>query len=80
MTAQEFNDRYNQLKDQSREINEQINLLTETFLKEHEVDLEYPIQVDGTPKFVRVFRPEGQFVYNRLFEVGVRKTAQNPVP
>ena len=60
---------------------EQIKLLSEEILKlqsDHFAiyeDAETPILVEDKPKFFRVHKPDGRFVYNVEFDIGVRAKA-----
>lgn len=77
-TAQEFYDRVTELKDNAKVIYEELDKLFEDFAKENG-DFELPIlDKDGKAKFVRVYEPEGHFVYNKKYEVGTRVKAVNP--
>jgi hypothetical protein len=80
MNAQEFYNRMEELKEQSKAIHEEMNQLMEEFYKEYQL-FELPIKdVDGKEKYVRVYEPEGRFVYNVKYELGLRVKAQNPLP
>lgn len=78
MDAQKFYDRITELKEQSKAIYEEIHNLEEEFVKEFQ-DYEVPIvDKEGKPKFIRIYEPEGKFVYNTKYEVGLRVKAQKP--
>ena len=43
-------------------------------------EYEYFIVVEGKPKWARVYKPKGRFVYNLDLELGLRAKPENPVP
>lgn len=78
--AQFFYNRIEELKTQSKAIHEEQAELMETFYKKYQL-FELPIfDKDGKEKFIRVYEPEGRFVYNVKYELGLRAKAQNPLP
>lgn len=79
-TAQTFYDRMEELKEQSKTIHEEMNTLMESFSSEFEL-FEVPIiDKESKPKFIRVYAPEGKYVYNTKWEIGLRAKDQNPLP
>ena len=79
-TPQEFYNAYTELKAKSKEIGEQLGNLEQQFVEKFKVDLEYPIEIEGDVKHIRIFEPGGKFVYNTKYEVGIRKTPKNLAP
>lgn len=78
MNVQQFFDAMVRNKEQVKQLYEEQTQLFESFLQTHEMGLEYPVTVDGEEKWLRVEQPEGQYIYNKKFELGVRKTPKNP--
>lgn len=79
-SPQQFYDKYTELKNQQKQIQEEINEMEKQFVEEHGLDLEYPVMSEGKKKYIRIYRPEGRFVYNTEFEIGLRQTAKNKAP
>ena len=77
IAPQFFYDRVKRLKDEVKGIHEEIAELEQDFIANYSLDLEYPIEVEGKQKFIRLYEPEGKFVYNTKYEIGVRATAKN---
>jgi hypothetical protein len=79
MKAQEFYEAYESQKEKIKEETEKLDKLIEDFIVDHQVDGEYKIKVEDKTKYVRVYTPEGRFVYNKLKDVGVRAKPENVV-
>lgn len=78
MTPQEFHDTHTLNKDRIDFLYEEQDKLTNTFIAEHGLDYDFPVNTkEGKAIHVRVYKPEGFFVYNREFEVGTRVKAKN---
>lgn len=78
LNPQTFYNRMQELKSQSKTIHEEMNQLLKDFHEKYSI-FELPIKDEsGKDKFIRVFEPEGKFVYNTKFELGLRAKAQNP--
>jgi len=77
LNPQQKYDRIQEIKEQIKSLSEEQSILMEEFNNTYE-DCELPIVVDGKDKFIRVYEPEGRFVHNVKYEVGVRATAQKP--
>jgi hypothetical protein len=50
------------------------------FVDLHGESFEYPVVEDGKKKWARVYRPKGQYVYNREYEFSTRVKPENPAP
>lgn len=78
LDAQNFYNRMEILKEQSKAIHEEQAKLMQEFYEKYSI-FELPIfDKDGKEKFIRVYEPEGRFVYNVKYELGLRAKAQNP--
>ena len=76
LTPQEVLDRLNELSEIIKTATEEKLSILKQFHDKFE-DYEVPVLDDGKAKFLRVYKPEGRFVYNCEYEVGLRAKAQN---
>ena len=79
MTPQGFLRDYEALKARLKEAADALEKLQADFAARFG-DWEYPVEVDGKRKFVRVYAPEGFWATNRKWEVGIRAKAEKPAP
>ena len=70
---QEVHDRIFELKEQIKKAQEEIIAIQEAWYAKNE-DYESPILVDGKEKYFRVYEPDGRYVYNIKYDIGVRVT------
>lgn len=76
--AQSVYNRLIELKEQSKKIHEEMDIILHGFSHEYQ-DKEFQIvDKDGKEKWFRVYQSEGRFVYNQLYEFGVRANPKNP--
>lgn len=73
MEAQTKYDRLQEIGDSIKTLTEEKNKILSDFYEEYE-DYELPIDVDGKTKYMRVHKPDGRYVYNIEYELGVRVT------
>lgn len=70
-TPEEVFKRLQEIKEQQKVLAEEQHQLLSEFYDEFQ-DYEFPIKDDDKDKFFRVYEPEGRFVYNVKYEIGLR--------
>ncbi len=79
MKAQELVDLFEATKLKVKLLHEEQDEAVKKFMESHSINLEYPVTVDEKPKFMRLYKPDGRFVYYSELDIGVRATAKNEV-
>jgi len=79
MTPQEKIQTMLNLKESIKNSRELLEECMEHFVGEFGKDNEFPIEVEGKTKWFRIYEPEGRFVYNTKFDMGLRANPKKPI-
>ena len=73
MSPQQYYTKFLELKAESKAIHDKMTVLENSFLDTFGLDSEHPIvDNNGKEKAIRVYKPQGQFVFNKTHEFGIR--------
>lgn len=78
LKAQDIYETVRKLKEESKRIHEELDSIYESFYAQNS-DYEFEVTTeDNKTKWLRIYRPEGRFVYNQNYEMGLRSKPVKP--